>query len=95
MYQVVVVTEDGQQVTFGSPADAISTRREKWSASETDEQVRKYDIGVELSNRDVDNILPGAKGTRVLIAEGEVPSVKRVFVFPAGGFLEAKATRTD
>ncbi len=94
MYQVVIVTEDGEQVTFEGAGDRV----EEWMSTfrdGDDEDSRKYNVGVDLVNKDIDVLRPGAKGKRVLAVEGELPSVQRVFVYPSGGMTEVAAVKAS
>lgn len=94
MNQVVVVTEEGEQVTL----DTIFTVIGEWQdLVPIDDDSGTYNQGVELYNSYLDNnLLPGAKGTAVVAGgDGDIDSVARVFAYPAGGFDRIEATRVE
>ena len=93
MYEVVVVTNDGQQIEATSISNYVDTWRDAFAGEGGD--ARNYNRGIELSNSSNFYLLPGAKGTAFLGAKEPITTVKRVFVYPAGAFdrVEAKRTR--
>ncbi|UNX55408.1 hypothetical protein MF406_03835 [Georgenia sp. TF02-10] len=92
MYEVDIVTEEGEQLTTYGVGDAIDVWGDLVDTN-TDEGVDLYNRGVDLSNAQLDSLLPGAKGTQVLILDAPLDSVSRVFVYPAGGVDRVEATK--
>jgi hypothetical protein len=92
MYKVVVVTNDGRQIEATSVSDFVDRWREAFAGEGGDSA--KYNRGIELSNKGQFYLLPGAKGTAILATDSSIPSVKRVFVYPAGLFSRVEAHRT-
>jgi hypothetical protein len=93
MYEVVVVTADGQQIEATSISDYVDTWRYAFAGEDGD--VTKYNLGIELSNSGNFYLHPGAKGTAILGAKQPIKTVKRVFVYPAGAFDRVEARRTS
>lgn len=92
MYEVVVVTNDGQQIEATSISDYVDTWRDAFAGEGGD--VAKYNLGIELSNSSSFYLHPGAKGTAILGAREPIKTVKRVFVYPSGAFDRVEARRT-
>ncbi|WP_133788267.1 hypothetical protein [Kribbella sp. VKM Ac-2571] len=93
MYEVVVVTADGQQIEATSISDYVDIWRDAFAGEGSD--VTKYNLGIELSNSSNFYLHPGAKGTAILGAKEPIKTVKRVFVYPAGAFDRVEARRTS
>ncbi|TDW86331.1 hypothetical protein EV647_6411 [Kribbella sp. VKM Ac-2566] len=93
MYEVVVVTNDGQQIEATSVSDYVDIWRDAFATEDGD--VAKYNQGIELSNSSNFYLHPGAKGTAILGAKEPIKTVKRVFVYPAGAFDRVEARRTS
>jgi hypothetical protein len=93
MYQVIVVTNDGRQIEATSVSNFVDQWRDAFAGENGN--ATKYNRGVELSNDSQFYLLPGAKGTAILATKSPIPSVKRVFVYPAGGFSRVEAHRTS
>ncbi len=93
MYEVVVVTNDGQQIEATSISDYIDTWRDAFAGEDGDGA--KYNRGIELSNSSSFYLHPGAKGIAILGAKEPIKTVKRVFVYPAGAFDRVEARRTS
>lgn len=91
MYSVVVVTDDGQQIT----ADGVSAAVEEWQQAFGTSDTKNYNDGVNLINASEFFLRPGAKGTVVLVADQAISSVRRVFVYPAGGMDEVEMTKAS
>ncbi len=91
MYQIVVVTEDGQQVEFGSLDPIISEWRDLISPN--GEDIDASNRGSDLINEHQVYLLPGAKESAILAAKEQIQSVARVYVYPAGGFDMIEATK--
>lgn len=91
MYEVVVVTGDGQQIEATSISNYVDSWRDAFAGEDGD--VTKYNQGIELSNASTFYLLPGAKGTAILGAKQPIKSVKRVFVYPSGAFDRVEAYR--
>ncbi|MER7247766.1 hypothetical protein [Kribbella sp. NPDC000426] len=91
MYEVVVVTNDGQQIEATSISNYVDTWRDAFSGEGGD--ARNYNRGIELSNSSNFYLLPGAKGTAFLGTKEPIKTVKRVFVYPAGAFDRVEARR--
>jgi len=95
MYEVVVVTDSGQQIE----ATSISNYVDMWQdafvgdASGSSGDLDKYNAGTALSAASNFYLHPGAKGTAILGAKEAIRSVKRVFVYPAGPFDRVEAHR--
>ncbi|MEI8406336.1 MULTISPECIES: hypothetical protein [unclassified Kribbella] len=91
MYEVVIVTDAGQQIE----ATSISNYVDAWSNAFAGEggDIKKYTKGIELSNASNFYLHPGAKGTAILGAKEPIKTVKRVFVYPAGAFDRVEARR--
>lgn len=92
MYEVVVVTADGQQIEATSVSDFVDTWRDSFAGENGN--VKKYNLGIELSTSSSFYLLPGAKGTAILGAKEPIKTVERVFVYPAGAFDRVEARRT-
>ncbi|MEV6417363.1 hypothetical protein [Kribbella sp. NPDC051718] len=92
MYQVIVITNDGRQIEATSVSDFVDRWRNAFAGEDGD--AAKYSRGVELSNDSRFYLLPGARGTAILATKDTIPSVKRVFVYPAGAFDRVEAHRT-
>ncbi|TCC25527.1 hypothetical protein [Kribbella speibonae] len=92
MYQVVVVTNDGQQIEATSISDYVDTWRDAFAGEGGD--ATKYNLGINLSISSNFYLHPGAKGTAILGAKEPIKTVKRVFVYPAGAFDRVEARRT-
>lgn len=93
LYEVVVVTNDGQQIEATSISDYVDTWRDAFAGEDGD--VTKYNLGIKLSNSSSFYLHPGAKGTAILGAKEPIKTVKRVFVYPAGAFDRVEARRTS
>jgi hypothetical protein len=93
MYKVVVVTNDGRQIEATSVSDFVDRWRDAFAGEGGD--AAKYNRGIELSNRSQFYLLPGARGTAFLATDTPLSSIKRVFVYPAGGFSRIEAHRTS
>jgi hypothetical protein len=93
MYEVVVVTNDGQQIEATSVSDYVDIWRDAFATEDGD--VAKYNQGIELSNSSNFYLHPGAKGTAILGAKEPIKTVKRVFVYPAGAFDRVEARKTS
>jgi hypothetical protein len=92
MYEVVVVTNAGQQIEATSISDYVDSWRNSFAGGEgTDAE--NFSRGIELSNASNFALLPGAKGTAILGAKEPITTVKRVFVYPAGPFDRVEARR--
>lgn len=89
MYSIVVVTDDGQQVTGTGVGGTISKWQEAFGTSDT----KNYNAGVSLINDNNFYLQPGAKGNAILVADHPFSTVKRVFVYPAGGVDKVEATK--
>lgn len=87
MYQVVAVTSAGEQVEFSGLAEAIAT----WRGRLAEDDVAGYNRGIDLTNEQQFFLLPGAKGTALLVNPEPVTEVARVFVYPAGAFDRIEA----
>jgi hypothetical protein len=94
MYEVVVVTNAGQQIEATSISDYVDTWRNSFAGGEgTEADAENFSRGIELSNASNFALLPGAKGTAILGAKEPITTVKRVFVYPAGPFDRVEARR--
>ncbi|TCC05011.1 hypothetical protein [Kribbella soli] len=93
MYEVVVVTNDGQQIEATSISDYVDTWRDAFAGEGGD--ATTYNRGIALSNSSNFYLHPGAKGTAILGAKEPIKTVKRVFVYPAGAFDRVEARRTS
>lgn len=91
MYQVVVVTADGQQVQAMGVENTVGTWQKTFGTADT----KGYNEGVNLINANQFLLRPGAKGAAVLVSTQAVPSVRRVFVYPAGGFDQIEMTKVN
>ncbi|MEJ7742081.1 MAG: hypothetical protein WKF73_05735 [Nocardioidaceae bacterium] len=82
MYAVDVVTAEGSQIFR---ARSVSHRIVKWDRGSTSARdirlVRKFNVYLQ----------PGAKGTAVLSTPKPVPSIARMWVYPAGGIEQVEA----
>ncbi|WP_134116975.1 hypothetical protein [Kribbella kalugense] len=92
MYEVVVVTADGQQIEATPISDFIDTWRDSFAGENG--SVKNYNLGIELSTSSSFDLYPGAKGTAFLGAKEPITTVKRVFVYPAGAFDRVEARRS-
>jgi hypothetical protein len=93
MYEVVVVTADGQQIEATSISDFVDIWRDSFAGE--DGNVKKYNQGIELSTSSSFSLYPGARGTAILGAKEPITTVKRVFVYPAGAFDRVEARRAN
>jgi hypothetical protein len=91
MYEVVVVTDAGQQIEATSIGDYVDTWRDAFAGEDGDTE--NYNRGIALSNASNFYLHPGAKGTAILGAKEPIKTVKRVFVYPAGAFDRVEARR--
>jgi hypothetical protein len=91
MYQVVIVTDSGQQIEATSISDYVNL----WTDAFAGEggNTKNYSMGIALSSASNFYLHPGAKGTAILGATEPIKSVKRVFVYPAGAFSRVEARR--
>lgn len=95
MYEVVVVTDDGQQIEATPISDYVDIWRDAFAgdASGRGVDVENYNRGVALSSASNFFLHPGAKGTAFLGAKQPIKTVKRVFVYPSGAFDRVEAHR--
>lgn len=93
MYQVVVVTAEGRQVEATSVSDYVDRWRD--AISEKGGDWTAVNRGYQLANDSTFYLHPGAKGTAILATDVPIKSVKRVFVYPAGGFDRLEAFRAS
>jgi hypothetical protein len=91
MYEVVIVTDAGQQIEATSISNYVDVWRDAFAGEGGD--TRKYNLGIELSNASSFYLHPGAKGTAILGAKEPIKTVNRVFVYPAGAFDRVEARR--
>jgi hypothetical protein len=91
MYSIIVVTGDGQQVTGSGVGSVVSMWQEAFGTSDTGD----YNTGVSLINASNFYLQPGAKGSAILVADQSFSTVKRVFVYPAGGVDKVEATKAE
>jgi hypothetical protein len=91
MYEVVIVTDAGQQIEATSISNYVDVWRDAFSGEGGD--TKKYNLGIALSNASNFYLHPGAKGTAILGAKEPIKTVQRVFVYPAGAFDRVEARR--
>jgi len=91
MYEVVIVTDSGQQIEATSISNYVDDWRDAFAGEGGDS--RKYNLGIALSNASSFFLHPGARGTAILGAKEPIKTVQRVFVYPAGAFDRVEARR--
>lgn len=89
MYQVVVVTDAGDQIEATGVDELIG----EWRDTAPND---RYNDGVDLANEHRFFLRPGAKGYAVLAVPQQISGEPaRVYVSPAGGMVELEATKVD
>ncbi|MDV8003054.1 hypothetical protein [Rhodococcus sp. IEGM 1408] len=93
MYRAIVTTDTGAQFEASNIGHLVDEWREAFSVDNAEDR-EKYNIGVNLNNDNMFYLKPGAKGTAILAAEGELDgSPSRVYVSPQGAMAEVEATK--
>lgn len=89
MYQVVVVTKNGNQINVGDVDDLVGN----WQ-DDLDPSSDNYNESTEVYNDNLSEpLLPGAKGIAILATQETFNSVARVYVYPYGGFATVEAKK--
>lgn len=92
MYKIVIVTADDRQIEAPNIATRLTTWRDTFASTRKEDNGDAYDRGVSLQEA-ITPVPPGSTGALINAAAQVIPSVARVFIYPAGALHRVEAVR--